>query len=163
MKYFVKILAISLLFGILSCTEKDNPINNNNDDKNYLKCTVDGTKWQSTGTEFGLSAGTHYQQIKILGFNTKDSIEIILKFEPTEQIVVGEYELAKNGLKLGIFHSNGKLDTASSGKVYITYLENEFPLKISGTFNMNITTSENKNVTITDGIYTSGNFEIKLF
>lgn len=163
MKYFIKIVVVFLFFSLISCSENGNPIDNNKVDKNYLKCTMNGTNWQSTGTEFSLSAGTHYQLIKILGFNSKDSIEIILKFEPTELIEVGEYDLTKNGMKFGVLHSNGKSDTASSGKVYITYLEKEYPIKIAGTFNLDITTSENKNVTIKDGIFTSGNFEIKLF
>ena len=151
MKIVISILSI-LIIGLISCSNSTDPVNN--EDK--VSCQIDGTQWTADGTFIGVELGTFRKQLRILGFKTTDTIEFVLRFEPFEKIDVGNYLFENAEEFFAIYHNSGEIDTARSGYINLTIIDEDSLDITKGTFEFEVKTLD-------DNIHQIKNGKIELY
>ncbi len=150
------IVLFASVYILLACS--DDVANSDNDEVgNYISCTINGDKWHSDGTYFGLELGPYRKQLRILGFNSTDTIEFVLKFFAFDSIKAGTYEFGVEKEKFAIYHHNSQSDTSYSGKIIFDIVDENYPVKAKGTFSFEINSSDDSIYKFQNGKFDSGN------
>ncbi|MFC2129981.1 hypothetical protein ACFLSQ_00955 [Bacteroidota bacterium] len=148
-------LCIILLF-LVACNDDDTPTNNNNVEKK-TSAIINGNDWLADNTFFDVELGVAGRQLRILGIKELDSIELILKIQPSESLEAGTYTIEPDGDYFGIYYHSGLIDTASEGTIYLEKVVEAYPAVAVGTFDFVIKDNQTTLYTITEGVFNSGN------
>lgn len=149
------IIFLLSLFGLISC-DKDN-ISPDNVNNNFISCIINGEKWISEGTYFGIELGPFRKQLRIYGFKNSDTLEFILKFLTTDSIQAVSYDLGLEVEKIAIYHHNNNIDTSYSGFIKFDIIDENFPIKAKGTFSFELNSKDGHLYKFQDGKFNSSN------